>query len=227
MDRRFLFIDETGDPGHPDQRDASRYYQLNILAMDRPLLGKLSREFSRFRYFTQADKELEKYVSRHMQIFMDIVRGLSMLGVSFYSFCLTKENYVGPYLNGIGRERFDYNPKLFRNFIIRRSLEIFFQEQPAQPGQEIELVIDRFLHNEEEEMNLKKYLRGNYHLPSFLHIVQVDSMHSDAIQVVDIFGSLVKKRIFDGEKPLSHLDFSRIYEMENPNSIKRKNPDTH
>ena len=226
VERLFLFIDETGDPGHPDQRDASRYYQLNILALTRPLVMKLSHEFSRFRYFTQADKELEKYVSRKRRIFTDIACVMSSMGALFYSFCLSKESYVGPYLKNIGRDKYDYNPKLFRNFIIRKSLETFFQEHPAQTGQEIEMVFDRFLTNEDDEKNLKEYLRGNFSLPNFLHIVQVDSMYSDAIQAVDIFGSLVKNCVFDGDAPYSQLDFASIFELENPKKVQRKNPDT-
>ena len=29
--RVFLFVDETGDPGHPSETSSSRYYQLNIM----------------------------------------------------------------------------------------------------------------------------------------------------------------------------------------------------
>lgn len=226
-ERQFIFIDETGDPGHPDRRDASRYYQLNLLAVNRPLLGKIASEFSRFRYFAGAGRELERYVGKYRRVFTDLIRVLADGGALFYSFCLNKERYVGPYLKNIGRERYDYNPRLFSNFIIRKSLEKFFQEYPAPEGQEIELVFDRFLANEDDEKNLKEYLRGNYNLPRFLHIVQVDSMYSDAVQVVDIFGSLVKHCVFDEQLSFEHLRFCRIFHLENPDNIQRKNPDTH
>ena len=225
-ERQFIFIDETGDPGHPDQRDASRYYQLNLLAVNRSLLGKIASEFSRFRYFAGAGRELERYVGRNRQIFTDLIHLLANTGALFYSFCLSKEQYVGPYLKNIGREKYDYNPRLFRNFIIRKSLESFFQENPALAGQEIELVFDRFLTSEDDENNLKQYLRGNHRLPPFLHIVQVDSMYSDAVQVVDIFGSLVKHCVFDGQLPLEQMRFCCIFHLEDPDKIQRKNPDT-
>lgn len=225
-ERQFVFIDETGDPGHPDQRDASRYYQLNLLAVNRPLLGKISSEFSRFRYFAGAGRELERYVGKYRRVFTDLIYVLANSGAFFYSFCLNKERYVGPYLKNIGREKYDYSPRLFSNFIIRKSLETFFQEHPAQEGQEIELVFDRFLAKEDDEKNLKEYLRGNYKLPRFLHIVQVDSMYSDAVQIVDIFGSLVKHYVFDEQLSFDHLRFCYIFHLENPDNIQRKNPDT-
>ncbi len=227
MERQFVFIDETGDPGHPEQRDASPYYQLNILSIKKSGLGKLSREFSRFRYFLQANKELERYVRENRSIFIDLCRLLSNDEALFYSFCIDKQRYVGPYLKNIGRGRFEYNPKLFRNFIIRKSLEEFFKLNPAGVGQEIELVIDRFLDNEEDENNLKKYLHNNYKLPKFLHIVQIDSRYSDAVQVVDVFGTLVKSCRFDSRIPFGLIDFANIFELENPKIIKRKSPDTH
>jgi hypothetical protein len=226
-ERQFIFMDETGDPGHTDRRDASRYYQLNLLAVDRTLLGKISSEFSRFRYFAGAGKELERYVGKYRRVFTDLIYVLAQSGAFFYSFCLNKEQYVGPYLRTIGRDKYDYNPRLFSNFIIRKSLETFFQEHPAQEGREIELVFDRFLANENDEKNLKEYLRGNYRLPPFLHIVQVDSMYSDAVQVVDIFGSLVKHCVFDEQLAIEHLRFCRIFHLEDPSRIQRKNPDTH
>lgn len=51
LGRIFLFIDETGDPGRPDQRDASRFYQLNIVATDRRGIRDIVKHFSRFRYW--------------------------------------------------------------------------------------------------------------------------------------------------------------------------------
>ncbi len=223
----FLFFDETGDPGHPDKRDASRYYQVNIVSASRDQIGFISQEFSRFRYFIKADRELEKYVPYQKKILQDLCMILSQKGVKFFSFCLNKEKYIGPYLKNIGREKFNYDSKKFRNFVIKKATEKFFICNPVQEGQEIELIFDRFLDNEEEEKELKNYLRGNYKLPPFLHIVQVDSVYSDVIQVTDIFGTLVKSCVFDEKYSLEKISFAKIFEVEDPDHIKEKSPDTY
>lgn len=226
----FVFIDETGDPGHPDHPDASRMYQLNITVTTRPGIREIVKHFSRFRYFREADKELEKYIRS-----LDIIHELFTIcsshpGIAFYSFYLQKEAYVGPYLKSIGVGKHDYNPTLFKNFIVRTSLESLFEELLPkgsdvlfQKGLEFELVFDRYLPREIDEQNLRQYLQGNYKLPPFSNIVQVDSEYSDLIQVTDVLGTLVKQAMSGGDSKLT--DFISLYCLENPRQVeKRRGP---
>ena len=226
-ERLFLFIDETGDPGHPDQRDASVYYQLNITLANRAGVGRITRHFSRFRYFLDADKEFERY-QRSTEKLLEIMSICAATpDVKFFSFCLEKKAYVGPYLRKIGKGKFDYDPRRFRNYIIKKSLEALFSYELTDSfvnPQEYELVFDRFLSSEKDEQNLRDYLRGNFRLPSFLHIIQVDSQYSDPVQVTDLVGKMVKDAVFGGAD--EHLiDFVTVYHLENPDgAIKRKKP---
>ena len=229
-ERIFLFVDETGDPGHPSQRDSSSFYQLNIVVADRKGIRDIVKHFSRFRYFRWADKELEKY-TRSFTALNDLMSVCSgKANVAFYSFFLNKNSYVGPYLKKFGLGKQSYNANKFRNFIVRKSFETLFKEilpeeyDPLfQRGLEIEVVFDRYLVNEEDEQNLRKYLRGNYNLPNLLHIVQVDSEYSDLVQVADLLGKMLKKAMFDGEGV--SLDFVSLFCLENPDKIeKRKGP---
>ena len=148
--------------------------------------------------------------------------------VAFFSFFLHKEKYVGPYLKRIGVGKHDYDANKFRNFVVRKSLEkvcrnVLSSVSDITTEPEIELVFDRYLAGEDDEQNLRQYLRGNYQLPNFLHIVQVDSGYSDLVQVADLLGTLVKRSVFDGND--IPLDFVHIYCLENPDKLyKRKGP---
>lgn len=230
-ERVFLFIDETGDPGHPNQRDSSNFYQLNVAVVGRSGIQEITKHFSRFRYFRDAHKELERYLPKEVEKIRELFAiAAQHPAILFYSFYLDKAAYVGPYLKRIGVGKHDYNPNKFRNFVVRKSLEKvcrdivpFLLELTQEP--EIELVFDRYLASEDDEQNLKQYLRGNYNLPNFLHIVQVDSEYSDLIQISDLLGKLVKKTVFDGVD--GSLDFAHIYCLENPDRLKKRKGPGH
>lgn len=228
--RIFLFVDETGDPGHPDQRDASRYYQLNFMVIHRDSLRHLNKHFAAFRYFRDSGKELKKH-TRESNMLAGIFKDVAAKdGVLFLSFILNKEKYVGPYMANIAKSNFPYNPKLFRNFVVRKSLEYIFSKivEINSEGNNIEIVFDRYLESEPDEENLKQYLRGNYKLPPFEKIVQVDSEYSEAVQASDMIGRFVKEHCFDDNENMTVdvFDFIRIFILENPDSIKEKRPDT-
>jgi hypothetical protein len=150
--------------------------------------------------------------------------------VLFLSFILEKSKYTGPYLKKIGKKVFNYNPKMFRNFVIRRSFEYTFNNLIKIDSEKnnLEVVFDRYLESEEDENNLKKYLRGNYKLPKFEKIVQVDSEYSESVQVSDFIGRFIKEYCFDGNGNMTVdvFDFIKIFILENPDTICEKRPDT-
>lgn len=228
--RIFLFVDETGDPGHPDQTSSSRYYQLNIAIIHRESLSQLNKHFSAFRYFKDTGKELKRYTKDSKilaGVFSDLVHKHNAL---FISFILEKAKYTGPYLKKINKNAFAYDPNKFRNFVVRRSFEhIFSKLVSVDPeNNNLEIVFDRYLESETDEESLKKYLRGNYKLPAFEKIVQVDSEYSEAVQVSDFIGRFVKEHCFDGNENMTVdvFDFIRIFILENPDTISEKRPDT-
>ena len=206
-ERKFLFIDETGDPGHPSQRDSSRYFQINIISVYRSDIKSLIKHFYRFRYFSDNYKELKRYHTHETKnLLLDLVK-LCTTHASFYSFCLDKEKYLKHHLKNIEMREKLFDPKKFRNFIFRNSLETWYKkEYPTDAVQgDIEVIIDRFIDNENEEDNLKSYLRNNYKLPPFLHITQIDSDCSEMIQIVDLVGKIVKRKF------TRHITYSKKY----------------
>jgi hypothetical protein len=226
----FLFVDETGDPGHPSKKDASRYYQLNVSVIHRDALKYLNKHLSAFRYFKDSGKELKKH-THDSKVLAGVFNSLSKKeGVLFLSFILEKNKYTGPYLSSIGKDQFSYDPNKFRNFVVRKSFEHIFSNlvKVDREKNNLEIVFDRYLNSESDEDNLKKYLRGNYKLPPFEKIVQVDSEYSDAVQVSDFIGRFVKEHCFDGneEMTVDVFDFIKIFILEKPDLISEKRPDT-
>jgi hypothetical protein len=196
-ERKFLFIDETGDPGHPSQRDSSKYFQINIISVYRSEIKSLLKHFYRFRYFTDNYKELKRYYTRETRgLLIDLFRAC-VPHASFYSFCLDKETYIRNRLKISQRQKESFEPKKFRNLIFRKSLERWFKEEypTGQVQGNIEIVIDRFIDGEQEESSLRAYLRNNYKLPPFLHITQIDSDCSEMIQIVDLVGKMVREHL--------------------------------
>lgn len=226
-ERLFLFIDETGDPGHPDNSSASRYYYLNVVVAGREGVAQLTKHLSAFRYFNKATKELKRYSKQSEQL-KDIFQDLQDTGVAgLFSFGVDKSKYVGPYLKRIKKGISDYDAKKFRNYIVRMSLECLFASYPnLKTFSEIEIVFDRYHENEEEQDNLTKYLRGNYRLPNFFHILQVDSEYCDPVQAADYLGRIVKEYHIDGKHPDRQIPFVKIFEINNPDRVKEKHPDT-
>lgn len=227
--RVFLFIDETGDPGHPADTSSSDYYQLNLVICGRGALKDLHKHIASFRYFNDSGKELKKH-TRDAKTFAGILKNLSSKkDILFVSYILEKKKYTGPYLVKIKKSAGEFNPAKFKNFIIRMSLEHLFKKVISVNSERnnIEVVFDRYLESSSDEQNLKDYLLGNYRLPHFEHIVQVDSEYSEAIQISDYIGHFVKSHCFDGKPDNNDIfDFIKIFVLENPDSVCEKRPDT-
>lgn len=224
-DRLFLFIDEGGDPGDPGDDSSSDFYLLNLLLASRSNLRSILKHFARFRYFRDFGAELKRMQKGGKCMLSDLLSILSDYDeTELYSFYVKKKGYLGPYL---GRKGSIPDPKKFRNFILRKSLEYFFLEVDLDniEKREVEIVIDRFLSSEEDELNLKKYISRNYRLPSFLHIEQVDSEYSDPVQIVDLIGRLVFDSLRGkGVYEIDEINFINIFDISNIDSPKRKGP---
>ena len=187
----------------------------------------MTKHLSAFRYFSNVNKELKEFKHKHqVNQLKSIFEDLRKTDVALLcSFGVNKTEYVGPYLRRINKGVADYDPKKFRNYVVRMSLECLFKHHPdlRQFG-EIEIVFDRYLENEDEQANLVDYLRNNYKLPPFYHILQVDSEYCDPVQAADYLGRIVKKYHIDEKAPASHIDFVNVYEINNPDDVKEKAP---
>lgn len=226
MSRIFIFIDESGDAGNHEHPSSSQYYQLNIVVATREMLWKIALGFSRFRYFTDAEKEIDKYLrwEKTRKIITDIFSMLACnVWVHFLAFRIEKQRYIWPYYNPL-------DSKKFRNFIIRMALEktylnVFFPTswsrlETISDAESVEIVVDRFLDNPEDARNLEEYLKWNYNLKKILHITQIDSEYSEHMQCTDVLGKIIKKHIENNGK-IEDLNFVEFFDISDPHYIRR------
>jgi len=183
--RRFIFIDESGDPGFSSP-DSSEYFQINVALIDDISLPALEREFTLYKYFMDHYKELKTRINIKNHKIRNLLTKISEIeGVSFYTHKVNKSEYDGPNKSDSTK---------FRNFILKRVLQNI-DEISKEKDLFIEIVIDKYLNSETEENNLKKYLNDKYKnlLPRFISINQVDSRYCHPIQILDALGTFTIK----------------------------------
>ncbi|MFB6181679.1 MAG: DUF3800 domain-containing protein [Candidatus Magasanikbacteria bacterium] len=200
--RDFIFIDESGDPG-----TFSDYYIQGLIHITDKSLKNINIHLSALRYFGATGKELKSTTldPRKQEQLLNILR-MSVFDNDFSqasAICVNKEDYYGPYLEEKPDHPKDANR--FRHFMIRRLLESHFKNCELQSN-ELELIIDRFYTNEDQERKLRKYLRidPDNKLPQILLINQADSRYVDLLQLSDWISGAVKEKFFT--KPEKDFD---------------------
>ncbi len=178
--RKFIFVDESGDPGIPG---TSGHFAYNILMLDENDIQFIEKELAYFRFYNESYKELKKY-TKNNKMLVEMLRKISMRS-NIRTYFLWKKDFTGR-IRGVR----------FRNFILKKSLEKFFNEYIYENSHfdienmpVFEIVIDRYLdgkNKDVEEINLKRYLNRDNNLPKFNHITMVDSRYTPAIQILDI-----------------------------------------
>jgi len=180
--RRFIFIDESGDPGFPGLSDT---YQLNILVVDDDKVPDIEREISLYKYFLDHHGELKNKTNiKNQQIKNLLIKVNCLKGVNFFHTRIVKDSYTGSHKN---------KPTFFRNMLIKRMLQALRKQNILSDDIGIEIVIDRYISSFDQELDLKKYLNDGYNLPKFLHIEQVDSRYCQLIQILDVLGTFSVK----------------------------------
>lgn len=210
--RDFIFLDESGDSGKAKLEDSSDFYMTTALHVTDISLREMINQLSRIRYFQGLDKEIKNIHKDDtiLSVLMDILEWISNdQDIFVTSAYLEKVNYEGPYLHEDSYG--GYDSKKFMKFIIRRTLERHFYTN-EQLSPELEIVIDRFLLKKEDELAILGYLKDNYSLPEINYLVQVDSRYSDAIQLVDLIGRIIKAKHLDGWEDLEiyKLNFAEV-----------------
>ncbi len=226
--RIFIFIDETGDPSHYSNSSSSQYFQFNFTIIHRESLHKLNKHMASFRYFKDSGKELKRHI-RDEKILAGLCTDLVHKdNVLFLSFILNKKSYIKSYLKSIKKDKDNFDTNKFRNFVLRQSFEYVFNNLINIETQinNIEVVFDRYLESEDDEDNLKKYLRNNNRLPKLDKIVQIDSEYSDILQISDFIGKLVKEYCIDLDPiiEVNIFDFIQVFDLKNLYSVIKKCP---
>lgn len=198
--RDFIFIDESGDPGHRSTHFACMAMHTTDLA-----LRNVVECFSDMRFYRTLFGEMKNlHENRPLRPkLVQMLRGLQDAGhVFFTTTYLEKSRYTGPYLTaGHGTE--------FRNFQVRRLLEAHFSHTTLLAA-DCELVFDRHSHSAGQLAEFAAYLNNNWNLPSFTSITAVDSRYVESIQVVDLALRLFMKAEVERDPAYADVDLSFV-----------------
>jgi hypothetical protein len=212
VSREYIVIDESGDPGIK----GNPIYLLTGMHVSEDVLDRLRRHVTAFRYHHDVVKEMK--VQRWADKLTEPTRHLlTMLAemtdageIVTTANWLDKETYQlgrGPYLAKAG------TTMEFRHYQLRRLLER--HRGRTAWGQETDLVIDRWRMTLDQRANLETYLRGNYNIrPPMAYVTLVDSLYCDPVQIVDIYGRLLR-RVVQGGATQEEVDLAgRLMDYE-------------
>lgn len=194
LEKEFIFIDESGDPGPA----GNETYILIALHTNETTLDRIRKHVVAFRYHHDVTKEFkdQRWTDKlpaggpaaHLLTFMAELTDdghITTTGVWLHK--ATYKAGRGPYLTGASGDSWR-----FRNYQLRRLLEHHVVRRRWHEA--VDLVIDRWAMTLEQRKNLEDYLRGNFTLrPVIPWITLVDSAYCDPIQVVDIYSRLARR----------------------------------
>ncbi len=212
--RDFIFIDESGDPGH-----RSTHFACMAMHTTDHGLRCVVECFSGLRFYRTLFSEMKRLHENEplRPKLVQMLEGLQDAGhVRFTATYLEKSRYTGPYLiAGHGTE--------FRNFQVRRLLEAHVSHSPLLTG-DCELVFDRHSHSASQLSDFVDYLNNNWNLPSFTSVTAVDSRYVEAIQVADLALRLFLKCQVERDPDYTDADLSFIRSWDVSNMRKDWKP---
>lgn len=200
MSRRFLFVDESGDPG-----SESKFFLIAVVDLSRDALSEWRRLVAPYRHHNGLWKEMKSAglnrTGRPYTQACDLLT--AVLGYENAAATVSwadKTSYTGPYL---GRNGSPVVPLKFRNFLTRMTFERHFQTNPVIHPTEVEVVFDRISLNQEDRQNLEQYLSNNHRLPTFHDYTHVDSDYVDTVFLPDLAVTVVKDWLRGNAQPCS------------------------
>lgn len=198
----FYFIDERGNDsinfetvdslgGIEKYKNASKYFQLAVLKINKDSLTEFQSHFNSIRYFLNLTHEFDRIITakKPFSKLWDVIEHLQNNGdCSLLTTYIEKELYRGPYLYFQQAHR-------FRIFSIYRTLSYAMKSFKTDNSAKTQVIIDRFPMTTENEINAIEYLRNN--LSKFyneIEIAFIDSRCSDYLQVVDVVMRVVHEK---------------------------------
>lgn len=208
--RWVVFADDTGDPGS----GGSPHFGYAMLVVDRGALGHLVELRTAFRHSVGLYGEAKGGNVNHPR-FREALDCLDPLltgeGALVAACVITKAQYRGPWLDRDGDVPAD--PNFLRNYLVRKALELAFDGlEHAESA--FELVLDRVDYSDEQVLNLRRYLRGDFAehgpfpFPRVTHVTHGDSVYIDGLQVADHFARLAYAVASGSAQPAS-LEIAR------------------
>ena len=192
--RRWVaFADDTGDPG----AGGSPHFGYAVLVLDREAVTHFVELRTAFRHGAKQYGESKGGNVNHPRFRQALTNMDSLLvadSATVAACMITKERFHGPWLREQGGTPSD--PNFLRNYLVRKTLEMAFDGAEYGGDDSFELVLDRVDYSDEQVLNLRRYLRGDFAehgpfpLPRVTHVTHGDSIYIDGLQVADHFARL-------------------------------------
>jgi hypothetical protein len=219
---KYLFVDDTGDPGSEMLKGASSFFGLALLSVQDKDYKALRLLLSQIHWLRGTATTIE--LRRTYNKSLDLMRGLKELSnhgvISASGLYINKEDYGGRYLKW---SDVDVPPSewryYLRNYLLRHLLEFHF-ETGGTIDEPIDLVLDRLILTERQRKNTYDYLnskteialRQSFSIPPVEHLTICDSEYVGGLEIAHVLADILRETIKEGITPeiKTVSDFVRI-----------------
>lgn len=206
--RWYLFADDSGDPG--TRPGATPYFGYTVLGIERTAMPEFTEIRAKFRFQRQNFRETKTnriFTDGYRRAFDLLTPMLKNGTLRIASSFILKDKYTGPWLkenSGIPR-----SSNMLRNYLMRKTIELVFQEESDLGSITFELIADRVGYNHGQLKNAYRYLRGDFTeagpfpIPLVTDVTHADSIYVEGLQVADQIGRLASSIITNLESTAS------------------------
>ncbi len=215
---RYIFIDESGDPGHILTSGASsKHYAELALELDGDnSLSSLVAHITAWNYVTGRPREIKQLPKgnqgiRYLSPILELYRQGSLKCSCVY---LLKTHYKGKYLKPDSPS--GCNPLYFRNSIHMKLLRHHFNIFPITTNAIANLIFDDYPMKYTSIQNAENYLQRKETIPVFRRILHANSKSTIPLQIASQLVTAIVKEVISGTADASRrqlLDFIEIEDI--------------
>lgn len=219
---KFVFVDETGDPGSDISKGASLYFGMALLSVEDKDYEAVRLLLSQIHWLRGTATTIE--LRRTYNKALDLMRGLKELAnhgvISASGLYINKEDYGGRYLKwsdvDVPSTEWTY---YLRNYLLRHLLEFHFETVNAI-DEPIDLVLDRVVLTEGQRGNTYDYLnsrtgiplRESFSIPPVEYLTICDSEYVSGLEIAHVLAGILREAIKEESTPEVKVvsDFVRV-----------------
>jgi len=200
---RFVFVDDTGDPGSDLSGGASAHFGMALLSVKSADYEAIRRLLSQVHWLSGTATSLA--LGQHSIRALMLLRGLQELSnnciVSASSLYIDKKHYGGRYLTwsdvDVPSSEWAY---YLRNYLLRHLLEFHFSV-PGITDEVIDLVLDRILLDGSKRENTLNYLnsktaiplREPFKIPPITYLTIADSEYVGGLETAHVLADVTRE----------------------------------
>jgi hypothetical protein len=202
---RFVFVDETGDPGSDIENGSSPFFGMAALSIKSQDYSALRSLLSQVHWLCGTASQIE--LNGHYVRSAQILRGLNSLAensvISASGIYLIKKEYGGHYLTWSEQQTDKKEWRYYlRNYLLRHLLEYHFS-QCDDYVDHLDLVLDRVLLSEAQRQNTTNYLNSKtlialkepFKIPPISFLTIADSEYVGGLEIAHVLADVVRDSV--------------------------------